>query len=230
METTIPVKSIKNIPARSAGITAVCLALGMVLTFVVGSLVFESLPGHLRESTRTLITVIPALAALIGSGALWGRAMARLAGAVNVRRAAWAGGLSLGPLVILTAIGLGSLEVLLVEERAVDLPIHNVFTLLFVPAAFLVAGLTSLALGIGLGDRRLAWRMALAAALAGGLAFLAVNLTLQSFGFVVGGPGAAERATMILTLFAGMLGAALAGGWVIGRMISPGEASTEIAT
>jgi hypothetical protein len=69
---------------------------------------------------------------------------------------------------------------------------------------------------MGLRDAALAisllWRVGLAAA----LAFLAVNLAMEAAGWVVGGPRAAERFTMLTVMFAGDLGAALAGGAVLG--------------
>jgi hypothetical protein len=42
-----------------------------------------------------------------------------------------------------------------------------------------------------------------------------VNLLMEAAGWVVGAPGAAERATMLTVMFAGNLGAALAGGAVM---------------
>ena len=53
--------------------------------------------------------------------------------------------------------------------------------------------------------RRLAWR----AGLAGGAAFLAVDLLMDALGWRVGAPGAAERFTMLTVMFTGDFVAAL---------------------
>ncbi|MDX1616803.1 MAG: hypothetical protein R3300_21020 [Candidatus Promineifilaceae bacterium] len=42
------------------------------------------------------------------------------------------------------------------------------------------------------------------------MAFLVVNLVMETLGWVVGAPGAAARYTMLTVMFAGNLGAALA--------------------
>ncbi|MBI3741926.1 MAG: hypothetical protein HY257_09255, partial [Chloroflexi bacterium] len=99
-------------------------------------------------------------------------------------------------------------------------PIHNVFTLLFVPAAAIIVGVGGFALGIGTGDRIVARKLLLRCALAGGLAFLIVNLTMDALGWRVGAPNAAERATMLTTAFLGNFAAALAGGGVIGKTLA----------
>jgi hypothetical protein len=111
------------------------------------------------------------------------------------------------------------------EEAAVDAfrliasrppPIYRIFTLLFVPTAAILAASGAYALGVALRSHRLARRMALSAGLASGIAFLAVDLGMEALGWQVGGPGAAERATMITVLAVSCCGAALAGGSVVG--------------
>src|SRR5439155_17371379 len=117
-------------------------------------------------------------------------------------------------IVILT---LGLLEDLIVgQQRGPQLPIHNVFTLLFGPAAAILAGASGAALGFGMRDRATAGRLAWMCAISGGCAFLVVNLTLDGLGWRVGAPGAAARSTMLATALLGNLAAALAGGSVIG--------------
>jgi hypothetical protein len=196
---------------RSALATAVCLSGGMLVGLLVGFGI-SGLPIHVPELTRNIFSGIAALAGVLAGGALWGRAIGRLAGQGSNRRMAAAGALSFGPGVILAGIGLASLEVAIVERgRGPDLPIHNVFTLLFVPAVFFVAGLGGLGLGLALKRWALAWQLAAFAGLAAGLAFLAVDLGMDALGWRVGAPGAAERATMITVLLVGSLGATLAG-------------------
>ena len=53
-------------------------------------------------------------------------------------------------------------------------PIHRIFTLLFVPTAFILAGTGGWALGVALRDRPLARRAGLSAGLAAGVAFLVI--------------------------------------------------------
>jgi hypothetical protein len=48
------------------------------------------------------------------------------------------------------------------------------------------------------------------------LAFLSVNLVMEALDWVVGAPQAAERFTMLTVMLTGNLGAALAGGAVLG--------------
>jgi hypothetical protein len=127
---------------------------------------------------------------------------------------AFAGRFGFGPISIILPATLGVAEPALV--KIVGLPIHNVFTLLFVLSAFLIAGINTWAIGKGMRDARLArslfWRVGLTAA----VTFLAVNLVMEALGWVVGGPGAAERATMVTVLALGNISAALTGGGMMG--------------
>jgi hypothetical protein len=107
--------------------------------------------------------------------------MARICGVSQTRRLAWAGFLSFGPGVILAGIVLSLLEVAIVERSGGrSIPVHILFTLLFVPAVFLVAGIGGLALGIALRQTILAVRLALGGGLAAALAFLAVDLLMDA--------------------------------------------------
>ena len=104
--------------------------------------------------------------------------------------------------------------------------VHILFTLLFVPAVFFVAATTGIAIGWALRSWRVAVRAALGGGAAAALGFLAVDLLLDSLGMRVGGPGAAERATMLTVLALGDLGAALAGGATIGVILARHVAAT----
>jgi hypothetical protein len=94
-----------------------------------------------------------------------------------------------------------------------------VFTLLFTPSAFLIAAASAWAVGHGLKDptlaRWLSWRVGFAV----GITFLLVNLVMEAQGWVVGAPGAAERATMLTVLFLGLIGSALVGGAIMGAKL-----------
>jgi hypothetical protein len=213
-----------NQPAlRGAFLTVLTLFGGLLIGLVVGDLVFHVLPGHSLVNpspAHIAIAALPALGGFLAGGAAWGISMGRMAGAPGSRRMALAGMLGFAPITITLAIGLSYIETLAGAGFLARLPIHRLFTVLFVPSAFLIGGVSAWAIGRGLHDSKLArslfWRVGLAA----GLTFLAVNLTLESLGWVVGGPGAADRATMVTVLALGDLSAALVGGAVMGLKLA----------
>jgi hypothetical protein len=79
------------------------------------------------------------------------------------------------------------------------------FTVFFVPAQFLIAGLGAWATGNGLRIRSLAWALAWRAGLGTAGVFLVVNLLMEARLWRVGALGAAELFTMLTELFAGDL-------------------------
>ncbi|MBI5031240.1 MAG: hypothetical protein HZB51_11990 [Chloroflexi bacterium] len=167
--------------------------------------------------------VLPAIFALGGffaGGAGWGILMGRLAPAANRRRMAIAGALGFAPITLAAGLMLQAIEPIALEQFGAIIPLHRLFTLLFVPTAFLIAGVSAWAIGMGLNDNALAqtlgWRVGLAAA----ITFLMINLTMESAGWVVGAPRAEERFTMLTVMFVGDLGAAIVGGAVMGRMLA----------
>lgn len=210
----------KRIIVRSAITTVLTLFGGLVLGLLAGSLVFRLIPGSSETNVQVghaAIAAIPAVLGFLAGGAAWGVQMGRLAGSDPTRRMAWAGTLGYGPITAVLAVGLGLAEPVIVAQFArMGQPIHRVFTLLFVPSAFLIAGISAWAIGRGLKDRRLAgslfWRVGLTA----GVTFLLINLFMEAAGWVVGAPGAASRATMVTVLAAGNIGAAIAGGGMLG--------------
>lgn len=214
-----PDNNLRRIALRCALVSGLCLSGGLLLGLAVGIAV-SGLPMHLPERTRNFLSALPVLAIVTASGAVWGYAMGRQTGSEKIRRMTCAGALSFAPSLILAALMLARLEVAIVERGGgPDLPVHVVFTLLFVPAAFLVAGVGGLALGLAQGDLGLAGRLGLGAALAGGLAFLTVNIVMDTLGWRVGAPGAAERFTMLTVMMVSNLGTALAGGATIGFLL-----------
>lgn len=143
--------------------------------------------------------------------------MGRLARSSALRRAAWASILGFVPLTVVLNFALLPVEPIVLDS---NLPVHRVFTLLFVPTAFLIAGTSSLALGWALGWGRAARTLALHVGLTAALGFLAINLGMEGVGWLVGGPGAEERGTMITVLIVSNLGAALAGGAMLGMKLT----------
>lgn len=209
----------QKIPLRTA-LATVFYLFGSQLVGLLAGFALNGLPMHLPEATKNTLSAIPVLLLMFAGGAFWGRAMARITGSANIRRMTWAGALSFAPSVILAGIVLASLEVALVERgRGPDLPIYQLFTLLFVPAAFIVAGLGGLSLGIAHQDWALAGRLGLWAGLAGAGAFLLVDIVMDALGWRVGAPGAAQRATMLTVMLLSNLSAALVGGAVVGLLL-----------
>jgi hypothetical protein len=221
MKTTLNATlSRRRITWRTAYTTALFLFGSLLLGFGL-AIAASNLPMHFPEQTMNLISLLLLLAILFAGGALWGRAMARLTQSDQKRRLTWAGSLSFAPSLILAGIALSRLEFVIVERGdGPDLPVHVIFTLLFVPAAFFVASIGGLAIGIALKDYKLAVRLALGAGLAAALGFLLVDLVMDAVGYRVGAPGAAERATMLTVMMAGNLATSLAGGAALGFMLS----------
>lgn len=208
--------------SRSAIMTVLTLFGGIAVGLFLGELVFHLLPGSSVDHPAPMhmtIGAIPALIGFLAGGAAWGIQMGRLVRATEMRRLAWAGLLGFGPITLALVLGLTLVEPPLVARFGVSTGIHRIFTLLFVPSAFLIAGVSAWAFGRGMRDNTLAfslfWRVGLAAA----GTFLAINLIMEAFGWVVGAPGAGNRATMLTVMGLGNLGAALVGGGVMGRVL-----------
>lgn len=206
----------------SALITSVCLVGGLSAGVGAGFLI-NSLPIHAPEGTLVILASIPALSGILGGGALWGFQMAKIHGLPDRSRSAVIGGLGVGLSVFAAGVLLSVLEFQLVEQaRLPGVPVHVIYTLLFVPATFLVAaaGGGALLFASELTDGRL--RSALVAGVAAALAFLLVDLGLDALGWRVGAPFAAQRATMLVVTFVGSALAAAAGA-VLGGFLLAGE-------
>jgi MFS family permease len=204
---------------KGAFVTAGSLFGGIFIGIVAGSIV-HGIPTHLSEGTRIALASVPSTAGFVLGGAIWGNMLARYLPGVSKPRMILAGGLGFGLTVITVALLLSYGEVFLVQQgKGPDLPIYIIYTILFAPAAFLVSGVGSLAIGAVMAGRRRAVGIGLRSGLAGGLAFLAVNTFMEALGWQVGAPGAAQRATMVTVTILGSIAAALAGGSVLGREI-----------
>jgi hypothetical protein len=192
----------------------------MLVGFAI-AIAVSNLPMHMPDQTLNFISMILLLTILFFAGAAWGFAMAKIFSTANKRRMIWAGALSFSPALVLAGLTLAALERVIVEHgQGPDLPVHIVFTILFVPAAFFVAGAGGLALGLAQRSLRLGLRLAAGGGLAAALAFLLVDLFMDALGWRVGAPGAAERATMLTVMMAGSLAAALVGGGMLGYQLS----------
>lgn len=208
---------------RGAFFTILTLFGGLLIGLVAGDVVFRLIPGSSIDNVKlghAAIAAIPALGGFLAGGAVWGVQMGRLAGAAGARRMAVAGMLGFAPITLILALGLAAAEPFIVESFVREIPIHRIFTFLFVPSAFLIAGVSAYAIGKGLQDNALAVSLLWQVGLAAGVTFLLVNLAMESLGWVVGAPGAAERATMVTVLAFGNMAAALVGGGVMGWLLS----------
>jgi hypothetical protein len=170
---------------------------------------------------RVPVSGLLAVSIVSSAASWWGRRMARLTDLGHERRVAWAVGLAVGPSVVLVGVSLATLERTLITQRAdASLPIHVVFSLLFVPAALLIAAIGGFALGSAAQGVRLGASLAVRAGLSGSLAFLIIDLLMDALGWRVGGPHAGERATMVVVTTLGTIGAALTAGAALGHRLS----------
>jgi len=213
-------KTVYRPALHGALLTVLTLFGGLFIGLIAGDIVFRLIPGSSVTDVKVdhaAIAAIPAFGDFLAGGAAWGVQMGRLAGAPNPRRMAWAGTLGFGPITVALAAGLGVAESMLVSQLgAAGQLIHRIFTLLFVPSAFFIAGGSALAIGKGLSDNRLAWSLFWQVGFTAAATFLAVNLTMEPLGWVVGGPGATQRDTKVTVLAVGNICAALSGGAIMG--------------
>jgi hypothetical protein len=196
-----------------AALTALALVGGLMGGLIGGSFIFHGLIGKAANPLTYTLAAIAFGAGILGGSALWGVGMGRLAHSPALRRAAWASILGFVPITVLLNFGLLTIEPIAVRA---SLPVHRLFTVLFVPTAFLVAAMSSLVLAWALGWGRAAPALALRVGSTAALAFLAVNLGMEALGWQIGAPGAEERGTMITVLILSNLGTALAGGAMLG--------------
>lgn len=206
--------------------TVVGLIGGLALGFVAGSAVFERLPGHSIDDPSPLHIALAAVAAFAGmllGCALWGVWMGGLADNHARGRLARAGMLGFAPITLALALLMQALEPFVLGSLAAQIPIHRIFTLLFVPCAFLISGVGAWVLGRAVLDKPAAASLFWQVGLTGAVAFLAVNLLMQALGWQVGGPNAAARSTMLTVLFLGNLAAAVAGGALLGWRFGRGQ-------
>jgi hypothetical protein len=135
----------------SAALTVLALVGGLIGGLLGGSLIFHSLIEKAPDLLTYTLATIAFFGSTLSGSTLWGVGMARLARSLARWRAACASALSFVPITFLLNLVLVALEPIAVRA---NLPVHRLFTVLFVPSAFLIAGTTSLALGWSLGRGR----------------------------------------------------------------------------
>ena len=195
-----------------ARVTVLYLLGGLVLGLGL-ALALNALPMHAPPGAKNVLSGLIFLAVMTAASVAWGREIGRRTGCPDVRRIGGATAVSFGPAVIVAGVALTILEGVVLERgTGPGVPVHVAFTLLFVPAAFFVAGITAFAIGVALGDIALALRLAAWTGLAVAAAFFVADILMDLAGWRVGAPGAAERATMLTVMMVGNLAAAVAGG------------------
>ncbi len=189
---------------KSALLSPVCQVGGLVLGIGAGAFVHNLLPGHTTDAQRVLPAAFFALLGLLGGGVVWGVLIARLAGSPETKRTAGAGA-AWAASTLIVMLAMQALEPALVENDALRMPIHNVYTLLFVLSTAIVSFVTAWAMAVALRRGERALRVAMIAALLCALAYLIVNVGMDALGWRVGAPRAAERFTMLAVTFVGSI-------------------------
>jgi hypothetical protein len=93
-----------RIAVRCALYTALTLVGGLLIGIAAGTLIFDSLPGHMAEPSRIGLSAIAALIGTFAGGGFWGWLMGRQIGSPSVSRMVWAGALGYGLPVVLLAV------------------------------------------------------------------------------------------------------------------------------
>jgi hypothetical protein len=199
------------------------LATGVPLVFAA-AFALSQLPGHMDLFESPLLGLGLFVAVSAGGGWLWGRTLERLVVQPRPGPLAWPAAVSFPVVSIAAALALGRLEVFLLEDGgAGDTPIYVVFAALFTLSSFAVVAAMGGVIGLALRDGRLALELALFGGLAGGAGFLLADVVQHLLGRVVGGPNAAETATMLTVMAIGHAVAAFLGGGVIGWRLARRE-------
>ena len=206
----------------TALLTPLTLAGGLAMGLVTANLLFESINVHVSGLVSGLVALPVLLVMLFGGGAVWGYAIARLVDG-DAKKLARAGAVTYGGAVILVGIVLEMLFGLIsVLGRDISLPVHVAFTIVFVPSAGIIAALCTRSLAGALGWEAIMGNLGLYSGAAAAAGFLVVNMIMLALGWQVGGPGAAERFTMITVMLTSNAGAALVGGAAMGWVLSRG--------
>lgn len=201
---------------RSGLSALVCLAGGVPLVFGL-AFALSQLPGHIALLESPLLGLGLFVGVSAGGGWLWGRSLERLGGQARPSRLAWVVAIGFPAISIAAALALGRLEAYFLEDGgAGDTPVFVVFAVLFTLSSSSVVAVMGGLVGLAQRDGRLALQLAVRGGLAAGAGFLLADVVQHLLGRVVGGPNAAETATMLTVMAVGHAVAAFAGGGVIG--------------
>ena len=190
------------------------LPASLVVALLVGLLI-----GNANQDSDALqaVGVVVTFTLLLAGNALWARTFARIAGVGHARRFIFVAAIAQLVVTLASVLALGKVEEHFVVDGNTTLPLHVLYTLLFVPATFICAFIVGVVCGVALGKRSSAWRMGLHGATAAALAFLALNVLQDMLGRRVGGPNAAATATMITVTLVCHAAASMAFSTALGR-------------
>ena len=194
---------------RSA-ISGLLLSLGTVVAGVLAMGLGQAVGQLIGDSVGRIVGVVLILLGLGMIGALWSRALTKVAKVPHTRRLllATAAVNALGTIALVMV--LGALEEDLVENGNTTLTLHNLYTLLFVSAALISGAVMGATVGYCVGGAQMALRLMWRGALACAAAYLVLNVLQDVLGRRVGGPNAAETATMITVTLVCNIGSAMA--------------------
>ena len=215
---------VQSLPARVTALSIGRLTTAYLLGGLVVGIGLGAVIGAPAHSVRNVIAGVVAVICMACAGGLWARSLARAVGRttnLDVSAATRAGAWSFGPITIAVALILTVLEQILVGgPKGPVSAIHVVYGFLFVPAASIIAGLTTwIVVRTLLVDPHERRRVALATGMATGGAYLAIYLVMDAAGWRVGAPDAARRATMVVVTGVASTGACLAGAFTLGRAL-----------
>lgn len=212
-------------PLWRAGLVGLYLPASFVVVFVVLSLINNvrgygagNGAGDGNDLPATLSMLIGAAIFALG-GWLWTRALIRPLNLSHATRVCAVGAVCVAATTTLCIITLSRLEEYFVANGNSPIAIHQLYTLLFVPATFLTTAITAGGIGRAIGHTAFAVRLALQTGSAAALAYLVLNILQDLLGRRVGGPNAADTATMITVTLVCYIAAALTTSAVMGRLL-----------
>lgn len=212
---------------RGSALALLWLAGSVALSFPASLLATDAATRAGIAISPTIFRVVM-LACAAAGGALWGRAVARVAGAHAPRVAAHAA-LGFGASLVLAVMALTGIETALLAHAQAGgaVPMHLAFAALFPAATGVVVLATVLAAGLGarVGAGR-ALRAAGRCALAATAVFLAVAVAMDAAGWRVGAPDAEARFTMVVVTIAGLLLATAVAGALALPLLRAGRAGS----
>jgi hypothetical protein len=205
---------------RAGWITLSRLIGAVVVGVAIGAGLHAAMP-RVADWLRTGLAAVAALGAFAIGALLWGRAIAQLAGVGDPYRVGRTTAGVLAPGMIVLGVALSSLEPIIVARGAsMGLPVHAVYTILFVPATAIIASVGAGTVGRAMRDQALTTRLVTRTAVSAATAFFIADRLMDLGGWRVGAPDAGRRATMLVVTAVGACAAAIAGGASIGFVLS----------
>ncbi len=213
--------------ALLSGLTTAACLIGPPLAALLLAIAINGSTGFMagdQTEDRPLLGIAILLGWMAISG-LWGRTLARLAGTGREGRMTAIGALTFLPAIFL-AYALGSLIFDTSIIRGMDferLPTYRQYPWVFVPSAFIVAGMSAFLLSVVAANWRAALRNAGLTGLISALVFWLVVIVMDAIGYRVGAirPGLQPALPpMPFVTFTGTFFGALVGGGLLGALLS----------